>query len=141
MLVSVELARSVSCNREGDGVGQTTGCWVAQRPNAEGLHPVVLSVSTVRSHSVTGCWQGLVKHDRTCPVGKNQFWNLTINDRTLGVQRPITYGRAFGHVITVEIRQLLLNTGWHVAAIGLPDAEPCVRSVGPERPVTPISTQ
>ena len=50
---------------------------------SEGLRPVVLSVSTVRSHSVTGRWQGPVELDRTRPIGKSQFWNLTINDRTL----------------------------------------------------------
>ena len=78
------------------GVGQLTGHWVAQRPNAEGLCPVVLSVSTVRSHSVTGHWQGPVKHDQTRLVGKNRFWNLTVNDRTLGVQRPVNPGAVSG---------------------------------------------
>ena len=73
-----------------------TGRWVAQRLDAEGLRLVVLSVSTVRSHSVTGRWQGLVKHDRTRPVGKSRFWNLTVNDRTLGVQRPVNFSAVSG---------------------------------------------
>ena len=72
------------------------GRWVAQRPDAEGLRPVMLSVSTVRSHSVTGRWQGPVRHDRTRLVDKSQFWNLTVNDRTLGVQRPVNTGAVFG---------------------------------------------
>ena len=50
---------------------------------SEGLRPVVLSVSTVSSHSVTGRWQGSVEHDRTRPVDKSWFWNLTVNDWTL----------------------------------------------------------
>ena len=73
-----------------------TGRWVAQRPDAEGLRPVVLSVSTVRSHSVTGRLQGPVEHDRTRPVGKSRFWNLTVNDRTLGVQRLVNLGAVSG---------------------------------------------
>ena len=67
-----------------------------KRPNTEGLRPVVLSVSTVRSHSVTGRWQGPVKHDRTHPVGKNTFWTLTVNDQTLRVQRPVSSVGASG---------------------------------------------
>ena len=55
----------------GSVFGQLTGRWVAQRLDAEELGLVVLSVSTVRSHSVTGRWQGPVKHDRTRSVGKN----------------------------------------------------------------------
>ena len=96
MLASVGPACPVMCNSEDAGVGQTTGRWVAQRPDAGGMRPVVLSVSTVRSHSVTGRWQGPVEHDRTRPVGKNRFWNLTVNDRTLGVQRLVNSGAAFG---------------------------------------------
>ena len=73
---------------EGVHFGLMTGHWVAQQPNTEGLRLVVLSVSTVRSHSVTGHWQG--------PVSKIRFWNLTVNDRTLGVQRPINSGVVSG---------------------------------------------
>ena len=81
---------------EGVRFGLMTGRWVAQRPNTEGLRPVVLSVSTVRSHSVTGHWQGPVKYDRTRLVGKSQFWNLTINDQMVGVQRPVNSGAVSG---------------------------------------------
>ena len=95
-LASVGLARPVRCSSEDAGVDQTTGRWVAVRPSTEGMHPVVLSVSTVRSHSVTGRWQGPIEHDRMRPVSKNQFWNLTVNDRTLGVQRPVISGTVSG---------------------------------------------
>ena len=60
-----------------------TGRWVMDRPDAKGLGQVVLSGGTVRSHSVIGRWQGLVKHDRMRPVEEISFWNLTGNDRTL----------------------------------------------------------
>ena len=73
MPVLVEPARPVSCNSEDTGVGQTTGRWVALRPDVEGLRSVMLSVSTVRSHSVIGRWQGSVTHDQTRPVSKNRF--------------------------------------------------------------------
>ena len=82
------------------------------RPNAKGLGPVVLSSGTVRSHSVIGRWQGLVKHDRT-----------------LEAQSPVSCSGASGQQVTVEIRRLLLNAVWHVADIGLPDAGSRVRSV------------
>ena len=59
------------------------------RPEAKGLGPVVLSGGTVRSHSVIGRWQGPVKHDRTRPVVKYRFWNLTGNDQTLEAERPV----------------------------------------------------
>ena len=68
-LASVGPACPVRCSNEDAGVGQTIERWVALRPDAERLRPVMLSVSTVRSHSVTGRWQGPVEHDRTCPVG------------------------------------------------------------------------
>ena len=38
---------------------------------------------------MTGRWLCPIKHDRTLPVGKNMFWTLTVNDRTLRVQRPV----------------------------------------------------
>ena len=69
------------------------GRWVTQRPDAKGLRPIMLSVSTVRGHSVTGRWQSPVKHDRTRPVEENRFWNLTGNDRTLETERPVSFVR------------------------------------------------
>ena len=75
-LALVGPTRQIRCSSEDTGVDQTIGHWVA-------LRPVMLSVNTVRSHNVTGCWQGPVEHDRTCPVGKNRFWYLIVNDRTL----------------------------------------------------------
>ena len=79
------------------------------RPDAKGLGPVVLSGGTVRSHSVIGRWQGLVKHDRMRPVEEISFWNLTGNDRTLEAQSPVSCSGASGQQMTVEIKRLLLN--------------------------------
>ena len=62
------------------------------------MRPVVLSVNTVSSHSVTGRWQGPVEHDRTRPVGKYCFWNLTGNDRMLEAERPVSYSAASGQL-------------------------------------------
>ena len=72
-LVSEGPARPVSCNSEDAGVGQTTGRWVLDLPDAEVQHPVLLSGSAEESHCETGRWQGPVKHDRTRPVGKIRF--------------------------------------------------------------------
>ena len=74
-----------------------TGRRVMDRPDAKGLGPVVLSGGIVRSHSVIGRWQGPVKHDRMHPVDKNTFWTLTVNDRMLRVQRPVSSVGASGH--------------------------------------------
>ena len=76
--------RSVSCNSEDVGVGQATGRWVAQRPDAERLCLVMLMWQHRGRHRATERWLCLVKHDRTHPVGKNCLWKLTENDRTLG---------------------------------------------------------
>ena len=80
-----------------------TGRWVMDRPDAKGLGPVVLSGGTVRSHSVIGCWQGSVKHDRTRPVVKYRFWNLTRNDRTLEAERLVSLCVVSGQQTTIEI--------------------------------------
>ena len=85
------------------------GRWVMDRPDAKGLGPVVLSGGTVRSHSVIGRWQDLVKHDRTRPVEESHFWNLTRNDWTLDAERPVSCSGASGQQMTIEIRRLLLN--------------------------------
>ena len=106
-----------------------TECWVMDRPGAKGLGPVVLSDSTVRSHSVIGHWQGPVKHDRTRPVKESRFWNLTGNDRTLEVECSVSCSGASGQQMTVEIKRLMLNIVCHVANIKLPDAGSRVRSV------------
>ena len=55
-------------------------------------------------------------HDRTRPVGKRRFWNLTENDQMLVAQRPVSYSAASGHL------KLPLKSG-HVAVVGRPDAE------------------
>ena len=103
-LVSEGPACPVKCGSEDANVGQLTERWVAQRPNAGWLYPVVLSDSAVRSHSVTRRWQGLVEHDRTRPVEENRFWNLTGNDRTLVAQRPVSSKRyVWSTHVTVEI--------------------------------------
>ena len=122
MLVSEEPARPVNCNSEDAGVGQMTGRWVAQRPDAGRLCPVVLTNSAVRSQRLIGRWQGSVKHDRTRPIGKIHFWNLTRNDRMLEAQSLVSCSGASGQQMTVEIRRLLLNAVRHVADIGRPDA-------------------
>ena len=36
--------------------------------------------------------------DQTRPVGKNTFWTLTVNDRTLRVQRPVSPVGASGQL-------------------------------------------
>ena len=77
---------------------------------------VLLSGNAQRLGSLTGRWQGPVVHDRTCPVGKRRFWNLTGNDRTLVVQRSVSYSAASNK------HKLPLKSG-HVAVVGRPDAE------------------
>ena len=81
-----------------------TGRWVMDRPDAKGLCLVVLSDGAEESHCVTRCWQGPVKHDRTRPVVKYHFWNLTGNYRTLEAERPVSCSGASNQQMTVEIR-------------------------------------
>ena len=52
---------------------------------------------------MTGQWQGPVVNDRTRPVGKMRFWNLTGNDRTLEAERPISLCAVSDQQMTVEI--------------------------------------
>ena len=85
------------------------GRWVTQRPDAGRLCPVALTNSAVLSQHVIELWQGPVMHDRTSPVGKIRFWNLTANDRTLEAECPVSCSGAFGQQMIVEIRRLLLN--------------------------------
>ena len=80
-----------------------TGRWVMDKPDAKGLGPVVLSSGIVRSHSVIGRWQGLVKHDQMCPVEEIHFWNLTGNDRTLEAERPVSLCAVSDQQTTIEI--------------------------------------
>ena len=54
--------------------------------------------------------------DRTRPVGKRRFWNLTGNDRTLVAQRPVSYSGVSGQL------KLPLKSE-HVAVVGRSDAE------------------
>ena len=44
-----------------------------------------------------------VKVDRTRPIEENRIWTLTVNDRTLVVQRPVSFAGASGQQTTVEI--------------------------------------
>ena len=83
--------------------------WVMYRSDAKGLAPIALSGDTVRSHSVIGRWQGLVKHDRTRPVEESHVWNLTRNGRTLVAQCLVSCSGASGQQMTVEIKRLMLN--------------------------------
>ena len=39
---------------------------------------------------LTGRWQGPVTPDRTRPVALNPYWNLTVLDRTLNPQGPVS---------------------------------------------------
>ena len=68
------------------------------RPDAKGLCPVVLSDGAEESHRVTGRWQGPVKHDRTRPVVKYRFWNLTGNSQTLEAEHPVSLCAVFGQL-------------------------------------------
>ena len=67
-----------------------------QRPDAERLRPVKLT----GQHSTEGIAPdaGLcpVKVDRTRPVEEIRLGELTGNDRTLRLQRPISFAGAFG---------------------------------------------
>ena len=108
-LVSEGPARPVSCNSEDVGVGQMTGRWVAQRPDASKLCSVMLMWQHRGRHHMTRRWLCPVKHDRTRPVVKYHFWNLTANDRMLEAQSLVSCSGASGQQMTVEIRRLLLN--------------------------------
>ena len=83
---------------------------------------------------MTGRWLCPVKLDRTRPVGKNTFWTLTVNDRTLRVQRPV-------NISTVEIKRSQLNTEDTWPPSGDRTLRSSVWSVGPERPVSPCYAQ
>ena len=50
-----------------------------------------------------------VEMDRTRPVKENLVWNLTVNDRTLGVQHPVTCAGASSRYLAVAIGWFLLN--------------------------------
>ena len=90
---------------------------------------------------MTGHWVCLVEHDRTRPIKEIHFWNLTGNDRTLEAQRLITYAAASGRLLTVEIKCSLLNIGDTWLSLGDRTLRSSVRSVGPERPVSPCYAQ
>ena len=99
------------------GIGQLTGRWVAQRPNARRLHHVVLLDNAEESHSVIGRWLCPVKHDRTRPVEEIRFWNLTRNDRPLEAQCPVTYAIASDRLLTIKIGRTVFKERGHVACI------------------------
>ena len=52
---------------------------------------------------MTERWLCPVKHDRTRPVVKYRFWNLTGNDRTLEAERPVSLCIASSPLMTIEI--------------------------------------
>ena len=89
---------------------------------------------------MTGRWLCPVKHDRTRPVRKNRVWNLTGNDRTLVLVRPVTLSSASGHYLnvqmTVEIGQLAFEADDMWQASGDRTLGSYIRSIRPERPVT-----
>ena len=88
-----------------------TGRWVTQRPDAGRLCPVALTNSAVLSQHVIELWQGPVMHDRTSPVGKIRFWNLTANDRTLVAERPVSLCTVSGQEMTVGIWRSVFEAG------------------------------
>ena len=63
----------------------------------------MLTNCAVRSQQVIGRWMCPIKHDRTRPVVKYRFWNLTGNDRTLEAERPVGLRAVSGQQMTVEI--------------------------------------
>ena len=44
-------------------------------------------------NELTGRWQGPVTPDRTRPVALNPYWNLTVLDQMLNLQRPVNTDR------------------------------------------------
>ena len=51
-----------------------------------------------------------VKVDRTRPIEENRIWTLTVNDRTLVVQCPVSFAGASGQLIAVVIWRLKFNS-------------------------------
>ena len=82
---------------------------------------------------MTGRWQGLVE--------ENRFWNLTGNDRTLEVEHPVICSAVSGQEMTVEIWRTVFEAGdtWRESRDRTLRAS--VRSIRPERPVTPRCAQ
>jgi len=64
---------------------------------------------------VTERWVSLVRHDRTCLVVNFCEWNLTGNDQTLVLVRPVTSSSASGHnlivLMTIEIGRSVFEVG------------------------------
>ena len=51
-----------------------------------------------------------VKVDRTRPTEENRIWTLTVNDRTLVVQGPVSFAGASGQLIAIVIWWLKFNS-------------------------------
>ena len=97
------------------------------------MSPVLLSDSTQKLGVLTGRWKGPVVHDRTCPVGKRRFWNLTGNDRMLVLVRPVTLSSVSDHylnvLMTVEIERSAFEADDTWQASGNRTLGSCVRSI------------
>ena len=71
------------------------------------------------------------------PIEENRIWTLTVNDRTLVVQRPVSFAGASGQQTTVEICRTVFEAEdtWRESRDRTLRAS--VWSIGPKRPVTP----
>ena len=69
-----------------------------QRPDAERLRPVKLTGLLCTEGIAPDAGLCPVKVDRTRPVEKICLGELTGNDRTLGLQRPVSFTAASGQV-------------------------------------------
>ena len=84
---------------------------------------------------MTGRWVSPVGHDRTHPVVIFCLWNLTRNDRTLVLVRPVTLSSASGHylnvLMTVEIGRSAFEADDTWQASGDRTLGSCIRSIRP----------
>ena len=82
---------------------------------------------------MTGRWVGPVGHDRTRPIVNFREWNLTGNDRTLVLVRPITLSSASGHnlnvLMTIEIGRSAFEARDTCRALSDWTLGSCVRSI------------
>ena len=82
---------------------------------------------------MTGHWVSPVGHDQTCPVVIFYLWNLTGNDRTLVLVRPVTLSSASDHYLnvpmTIEIGRSTFEADDTWQASGDRTLGSCVRSI------------
>ena len=94
---------------------------------------------------MTERWVSPVEHDRSRPVVIFRFWYLTGNDRTLVLVRLVTLSSASGHyfnvLMTIEIGRSMFEVDDTWQASGDRTLGPCIRSIGPERLITPSCAQ